>query len=467
MGALGSVLLAPEGVNGTLAVSGGAADVLARLRALPGCADLAPRRSTTGIRPFGRLKVRLKREAVTMGRPGLGPAGDRVAPADWNAVLRDPGTVTIDVRNAFEVAIGTFDGALDPGTRSFGDFPGWWAAQAPRLEGRRVAMFCTGGIRCEKASGAVAEAGAREVHAARRRDPGLPGRGAGGGQPLARRMLRLRRPRGPGPWAVAHRPSPLPRLPPAVAARGPRRSALGGRPWPARAAQTPRAASDRRRFRERMRQVGPGRPTRRAATWGPSAPRRRSRIPPPPSPASALYASTRWQGGRTRFSEKTAWERGRALGVRNASGRRRPARPFREEPEQPGLHGEGHVRPRRAHGERVGLVAEGSRPAVGHPVAGHAVRGDVGAHAAKDVEVSEVELLGAAADRLDPLPVAGIGGADHPAGRDLRFAWRDQLQRLADPDRQGVPWCRPRNPTRTSGTSAGIGSPAAPRWCCR
>lgn len=154
-GLVGSVLLAAEGVNGTLAGPAEAvAAALGHIRAWPGCAGLRARLSTAPDAPFARLKVRLKREIVTLGQPGVDArdGGIRVAPADWDAVLADPDTVTIDTRNAYEVAIGSFAGARDPGLARFGDFPAWWAGVAPALAGRRIAMFCTGGIRCEKAS---------------------------------------------------------------------------------------------------------------------------------------------------------------------------------------------------------------------------------------------------------------------------------------------------------------------------
>ena len=166
-GVTGTVLLAPEGVNGTLAgTAGGVAAALAVLRALPGCADMPVRRAVSKAPPFGRLRLRVKREIVTMGRAGAGAlAGTarRVAPGDWGAVLHDPGTVAVDVRNGFEVAIGSFAGAEDPGLASFRGFPGWWAANRSRLAGRRVAAFCTGGIRCEKATALMLAEGARDA----------------------------------------------------------------------------------------------------------------------------------------------------------------------------------------------------------------------------------------------------------------------------------------------------------------
>jgi UPF0176 protein len=117
--------------------------------------------------PFGRLKVRLKREIVTMGRPDIRPArgrGIRVPPAAWSALIAQPDVTVIDTRNTYETRIGTFRGALDPGLGRFGDFPGWWAAHRSRLAHRRIAMFCTGGIRCEKSTALLRAEGVREVY---------------------------------------------------------------------------------------------------------------------------------------------------------------------------------------------------------------------------------------------------------------------------------------------------------------
>ena len=169
-GVRGTVLLADEGVNGTIAGDETAvADMLRRLRDLPGCADLAVRRSTAGSPPFHRLKVRLKREVVTMGQPvdAAADAGMHVDPADWNALVDDPDTILIDTRNAYEVRVGTFAGAIDPGTRGFADFPAWFRAERERLLGDhpapKVAMFCTGGIRCEKATAFLKSEGVTDV----------------------------------------------------------------------------------------------------------------------------------------------------------------------------------------------------------------------------------------------------------------------------------------------------------------
>ncbi|PWJ22398.1 rhodanese-related sulfurtransferase [Jannaschia seohaensis] len=165
-GVKGSILLAPEGVNGTIAGEAAAVEaVLDRLREEPGLEALSAKVSHADAMPFGKLKVRLKREIVTMGRP-LAPGdavGDYVDPADWNDVLRDPDTVAIDVRNDYEVAIGSFAGAVDPGTAAFGDFPDWWAENRARLAGKRIAMFCTGGIRCEKSTALLRAEGVADV----------------------------------------------------------------------------------------------------------------------------------------------------------------------------------------------------------------------------------------------------------------------------------------------------------------
>ncbi|MGB3554293.1 MAG: rhodanese-related sulfurtransferase [Jannaschia sp.] len=166
-GLRGSILLAPEGVNGTVAgPSEGVEVLLAHLRSLSGLDALQAKFSHAERTPFGKMKVRLKREIVTMGRADVDPSagtGRKVAPHDWNAVIADPEVVVIDTRNAYEVAIGTFEGAVDPGTDSFGAFPDWWAANRDRLAGRKVAMFCTGGIRCEKSTALLRAEGVRDV----------------------------------------------------------------------------------------------------------------------------------------------------------------------------------------------------------------------------------------------------------------------------------------------------------------
>ena len=166
-GVTGTLLLAREGINGTIAGTREGIDaVLAHIHALPGCADLDWKESTAADRPFPKMKVRLKREIVTMGEPDVDPraaVGRYVAPEDWNDLIRAPDVVVIDTRNDYEVGIGTFEGAVDPGTESFRQFPDWWRENRERFEGKRVAMFCTGGIRCEKATNFVMREGAEEV----------------------------------------------------------------------------------------------------------------------------------------------------------------------------------------------------------------------------------------------------------------------------------------------------------------
>ena len=170
-GVRGTLLLAGEGINGTIAGTEPAiAAVLDHIRALPGCAALDVKFSTAAAMPFHRMKVRLKREIVTMGQPGIDPnrsVGTYVEPQDWNALIADPDTIVIDTRNDYEVAVGTFDRAIDPKTASFRDFPAWFRAERERLLGEgkapKVAMFCTGGIRCEKSTAFLKQEGVEEV----------------------------------------------------------------------------------------------------------------------------------------------------------------------------------------------------------------------------------------------------------------------------------------------------------------
>lgn len=166
-GIKGTLLLAHEGINGT--VAGSEADIAAlieHLESIEGLAGLEVKYSAAAEMPFHRMKVRLKREIVTMGVEDIDPAksaGTYVAPADWNALVSDPGTIVIDTRNAYEVSIGTFKGAVDPATSSFREFPPWVEAHRAELDGRKIAMFCTGGIRCEKATAYVKSLGFEDV----------------------------------------------------------------------------------------------------------------------------------------------------------------------------------------------------------------------------------------------------------------------------------------------------------------
>jgi UPF0176 protein len=165
----GTILIAREGINGTIAGAPEAIDrVIAYIRSLPGCTDPELKFSSAETMPFHRLKVRLKREIVTMGEPDIDPlggVGTYVAPADWNALIEQPGTLVIDTRNDYEVAIGSFTGAVDPATKSFSDFPAWVREHRDELAAApRIAMFCTGGIRCEKATAFLKAEGLGEVY---------------------------------------------------------------------------------------------------------------------------------------------------------------------------------------------------------------------------------------------------------------------------------------------------------------
>jgi UPF0176 protein len=166
-GIKGTLLLAGEGINGTVAGAPEAiAALIAHLEAMPEFAGLEVKYSTAAEMPFHRMKVRLKREIVTMGVDGVDPlssVGTYVEPVEWNALISDPDTVVIDTRNDYEVRLGTFAGAVDPKTRSFRDFPTWAETHRDGFAGKKVAMFCTGGIRCEKATAYVKSLGLQEV----------------------------------------------------------------------------------------------------------------------------------------------------------------------------------------------------------------------------------------------------------------------------------------------------------------
>lgn len=167
-GVFGTLLLAQEGINGTIAGSSdGIHAVLDYLRADPRLAELEHKESSASSMPFKRMKVRLKKEIVTLGVPGVDPnkhVGTYVKPEDWNALISDPDVVIVDTRNDYEVEVGTFEGALDPKTASFRDFPAWVADSTALANKPKVAMFCTGGIRCEKASSYLIEQGFGEVY---------------------------------------------------------------------------------------------------------------------------------------------------------------------------------------------------------------------------------------------------------------------------------------------------------------
>ena len=168
----GTLLLAPEGINGTIAGTRQQIDrLLDHIRGLDDCAALEVKLSSASAMPFHRMKVRIKREIVTMGEPNIDPrasTGTYVEAAEWNALISDPDTIVIDTRNEYEVAVGTFTGAIDPGTATFRDFPAWFRKEREALLGTgrqpKVAMFCTGGIRCEKSTAFLKQEGVDDVY---------------------------------------------------------------------------------------------------------------------------------------------------------------------------------------------------------------------------------------------------------------------------------------------------------------
>ncbi|MGH1446535.1 MAG: rhodanese-related sulfurtransferase [Cognatishimia sp.] len=164
----GTLLLAHEGINGTIAGSrNGINAVIAHIKSLPGCNNFEWKESTASEKPFPRMKVKLKKEIVTLGQPNVDPTahvGNYVDPQDWNELIQSPDVVTIDTRNDYEVGIGTFKGAIDPETETFRDFPKWWEENKDRFHNKRVAMFCTGGIRCEKSTNYLLSQGVEDVY---------------------------------------------------------------------------------------------------------------------------------------------------------------------------------------------------------------------------------------------------------------------------------------------------------------
>ena len=163
----GTVLLAPEGINGTLAGSRKAIDnSLKALRSVAGDGLMTQKESRAISPPFYRLKVRLKKEIVTMGIPNVDPSkivGTYVKPKDWNELIASPETFVIDARNNFEIEIGTFEGAKNPKTSKFSELPRWLDEHRAEFAGKKIAMFCTGGIRCEKATSYLKSSGIEDV----------------------------------------------------------------------------------------------------------------------------------------------------------------------------------------------------------------------------------------------------------------------------------------------------------------
>ncbi|MEX0330574.1 MAG: rhodanese-related sulfurtransferase [Puniceicoccaceae bacterium] len=165
---MGTILLAPEGINSTIAAEPQQLDAfMAFLRSLEPFGDLEEKRSEASAAPFLRFKVRLKKEIVTIGIPEVDPrreVGTYVDAGDWNTLIADPDTILIDTRNDYEVAIGKFAGAVDPMTPSFRDFPEWARTHLEKKPDQKIAMYCTGGIRCEKATSLLKHMGYDHVY---------------------------------------------------------------------------------------------------------------------------------------------------------------------------------------------------------------------------------------------------------------------------------------------------------------
>ncbi len=166
-GLVGTILLAGEGINGT--VSGWPEETgrfLDWLQTFPGLSGMDIRESWAVALPFRRARVKIRKEIVTMGVPGVDPlrhAGDYVAPEDWNTLIDDPDVLVIDARNDYEVKVGRFDNAVIPHIASFREFPGYVQDHLDPGDGRKIAMYCTGGIRCEKSTAFLKQQGFREV----------------------------------------------------------------------------------------------------------------------------------------------------------------------------------------------------------------------------------------------------------------------------------------------------------------
>jgi len=167
-GVMGTILLAKEGINGTIAGTRAGIDgILAYLKSVPQFSDLEHKESHAKEPPFKRLKKRLKKEIVTIGVPSVDPntvVGEYVDAKDWNALISDDNVILIDTRNDYEVQLGTFKNAVNPKTRSFGEFPEFVTANLDPAKTPKVAMCCTGGIRCEKASSYMLQQGFQKVY---------------------------------------------------------------------------------------------------------------------------------------------------------------------------------------------------------------------------------------------------------------------------------------------------------------
>jgi len=168
LGIKGTLLLAEEGINGTVAGARSQIDgLLEYLRSDARLLDIEHKESLDDCQPFYRMKVKLKKEIVTMGVQGIDPlqtVGTYIEPKDWNQLLDDPELVLIDTRNEYECKLGTFEGAINPHTDSFREFPAYVEKELDTEQHKKVAMFCTGGIRCEKSTAYLKEQGFEEVY---------------------------------------------------------------------------------------------------------------------------------------------------------------------------------------------------------------------------------------------------------------------------------------------------------------
>jgi UPF0176 protein len=164
----GTIILASEGVNGTFCGERASVETLyAYLRAIPGLEDLSFRESFDSENPFDKAKVKLRKEIVTMGVESIDPlalTGEHVSPEEWNTLISDPEVVLVDTRNDYEVVLGTFQGAINPKTENFRDFPEYVKTQLMDKKNKKIAMFCTGGIRCEKSTAYLKQLGFDKVY---------------------------------------------------------------------------------------------------------------------------------------------------------------------------------------------------------------------------------------------------------------------------------------------------------------
>lgn len=164
----GTIILASEGINGTFCGTAEAVLLLSNtLRAYPGLSELVFKESYDKLNPFEKAKVKLRKEIVTMGKTGLNPqqfADTHVRPAEWNALLSDPNVLVIDTRNDYEVQLGTFQGAINPQTENFRDFPAYVENHLMEHKDKTIAMYCTGGIRCEKSTAYLKKLGFTNVY---------------------------------------------------------------------------------------------------------------------------------------------------------------------------------------------------------------------------------------------------------------------------------------------------------------